>query len=136
MLDMKKLEKIKEQIGFNSHADAAQIKLCNAKLRAADLPSVPTEYASILSQSNGFSADDINVFGASLDDDEQWITDLAEYNLLYRRSNQLTLGYDDCLRFFYDASSQSYQLYDNDIDEITLSSSDPLDVLLFFLRIQ
>ncbi|MBR1841227.1 MAG: hypothetical protein IJ778_03775 [Alphaproteobacteria bacterium] len=107
---------LKEQIGCNQPATAAQIAMCNVKLKQARLPEIPADYAELLTQANGFSNEGALAFGAEIKNNN-WFTDIVKYNQEYfdgKPSSWLILGADDWFYFVYNKIENKYGLLDQD----------------------
>lgn len=132
------LELIKSQVGCNEAANLAQIKLCNHKLQKANLPEIPSAYAELLQQCNGFSNEDARVFGAEITDNN-WYTDIFAYNQRFfdeENSSVLILGVDDERYFIYDTTDKEYRLIDQYTYEIVFSDTSFEGCLYRLLRIE
>lgn len=128
----------KEQVGCNVAANEAQIRICNLKLKQNNLPEIPQEYAEVLKMCNGFSNEDVFVFGAEIKNNN-WYKDLAEFNIAYFRGNKVTwliLGEDDFSFFIYDAKQKKYYIAGRDDLEEEFSDSDFLTSLEYILKIE
>lgn len=131
-----KMNKIKEQAGCNAPASEAQIKMCNVKLKQHNLPELPEAYVKVLQEANGITQDDANVFG--VDTQTEWFVDVCEYNINHQKtpSTKLIIGYDDDTRVIYDSQDKVYKVVSTELDITDMESSELLEVLEYFLRIQ
>lgn len=129
---------IKEQVGCNEPATEAQIKICNLKLKQNNLPELPTEYSDVLKICNGFSNEDVSVFGVEIKNNN-WYEDVADFNISYFHGNSaqwLILGKNDFFFFVYDAEQKIYYVVDRDSMDDECSSSDLAIPLQYILRIE
>lgn len=129
---------IKEQVGCNEPATEAQIKICNLKLKQNNLPELPTEYSDVLKICNGFSNEDVSVFGVEIKNNN-WYEDVADFNISYFHGNSaqwLILGKNDFFFFVYDAEQKIYYVVDRDTMDDECSSSDLAIPLQYILRIE
>lgn len=135
---MLNIEKFKEQVGCNQSTGEAQIRICNLKLKQNNLPEIPQEYAEVLKMCNGFSNEDVFVFGTEIKNNN-WYKDLADFNIAYFRGNTanwLILGEDDFFFFIYDSEQKKYYIADRDDLREEFSDSDFLAPLEYILRIE
>ncbi|MBR1601294.1 MAG: YrhA family protein [Alphaproteobacteria bacterium] len=135
---MQDMERIKEQVGCNEPASDAQIKICNIKLKQNNLPELPAEYAEVLKICNGFSNEDVFVFGAEIKNNNRF-KDIAEFNIAYFADSQvdwLILGEDDFFYFIYDAEQKKYCIADRDTFDEEYSNADFMMPLEYILRIE
>ena len=135
---MPDMETIKEQVGCNEPATEAQIKICNIKLKQSNFPELPGEYAEILKICNGFSNEDVSVFGAEIKNNN-WFKNVADFNMAYFHNNGadwLILGEDDFVYFVYSAGEKKYCIVDRDTLEEEFSTEDISVALNCILRIE
>ncbi|MBQ8481401.1 MAG: hypothetical protein IJ532_02565 [Alphaproteobacteria bacterium] len=135
---MPDMEIIKEQVGCNEPATEAQIKICNIKLKQNNLPELPAEYAEVLKVCNGFSNEDVSVFGTEIKNNN-WFKDAAVFNTAYFHGNGadwLILGEDDFVYFVYSAGEKKYHIIDRDTLEKEFSTEDISVALNSILRIE
>ncbi len=129
--------KLKEVVGCNLPASEAQIRAANLKLKQDGLPPLPEEFAALLKCANGFSNDDVRIFGAELKN-SSYFDDLFTYNhsLFHGKpANWLVLGRDDYYFLIYIPSIQAYQLVDQDTLQPEMSTETLETPLLSILRI-
>lgn len=129
------MKKIKEQTGCNAPATEAQIKLCNVKLKQHGFPELPEDFAKVLLEANGVTADDANIFGVGLEEGG-WFDDVCDYNIQHCQapSKKLVLGYDDDTRLIYYAEEKLYRVKSEMGKD--MESNDVIEALEYFLRIQ
>ena len=135
---MLNIDKIKEQVGYNNPATEPQIRICNLKLKQNNLPELPADYAEILKICNGFSNEDVSVFGVEIKNNN-WFKDVASFNIDYFHGNAaqwLILGEDDFFFFVYDAAQKKYYIVDRDSFEEELCSTDCALPIEYILRIE
>ena len=129
--------KIKENAGCNKPATPAQIAALNLKLKQAGFSPLPDDFANLLRLANGFSNEDVRIFGAEVQDSSRF-DDLLTYNrrLFHDKpANWLVLGRDDYWFLIYIPSVKSYQVVDQDTLQPEISSESLEEPLLSILRI-
>lgn len=129
---------LKEQIGCNQPATAAQIAMCNVKLKQARLPEIPADYAELLTQANGFSNEGALAFGAEIRNNN-WFKDIVLYNEEYfggEPATWLILGADDWFYFVYNKTENKYGLLDQDTMEASFISDTYIEPMFELLKIE
>ena len=135
---MSDVKNIEENVGCNIPASEAQIKICNIKLKQNNLPELPPEYTELLKKHNGFSHEDVKVFGAEIKDNN-WFYDVADFNIKYFHGNKtdwLILGKSDFSFLVYDSSQKKYYMTDRDSMEEEHSEINLMPILDDMLRIE
>lgn len=130
-------DKLNGNVGCNTPAQEAQIKAANLKLKQLRLPQLPEEFVALLKCANGFSNDDVRIYGAEIINDS-WYDDVVRINkqLFHENSaNWLLLGRDDYFYLIYIPSVSSYQLVDQDTLQPEISSETLEEPLLSILRV-
>lgn len=131
-------DKIKEQVGCNEPANEAQIRICNIKLKKNNLPEIPAEYAELLKIGNGFSNEDVAVFGVEIKN-HNWFKDIADFNIAYfhgQEADWLILGEDETRYFLYDSGQKKYFVAEKDDLYEVAEDDDFAEILENFLRIE
>lgn len=135
---MSDVDIIKEQVGYNEPAGEAQIRICNLKLKQNNLPEIPSEYAGLLKECNGFSNEDAHIFGVEIKDNN-WYKDIFAFNLAHfhnHSANWLILGESDYFFFIYDAEQKRYFIVDRDTLEEEFSETAFMPAVNYILRIE
>ncbi len=134
MTDLAKVLK-SQNIGCNKPLSEAQIKIANIKLKQCGLPEIPSDFAAIIREANGFSNEGALVFG--VETASNFFEDLVLFNQQFfrkRPSSKLILGYDECFYFLYEDKDKTYKIVDKDTLEEENSTTSPDELIGFLLR--
>ncbi len=124
-----------QSIGCNKPLSEAQIKIANIKLKQCGLPEVPSDFVTILNESNGFSNEGALVFG--IETASNFFEDLVSFNQKFfhnQSASKLILGYDECFYLLYEDKDKTYKIVDKDTLEEENSCAVPDGLVCFLLR--
>jgi hypothetical protein len=125
------------EIGFNKGTTDIQIALANVKLKQANIPTIPKDFALLLKHFNGLSNNGSIILGVNTG--SPLFPDLVDLNIkIFAEEDEtslIILGYDEIFYLIYDDEEEIYRIIDKDDFEEETSTTKLTEIIPYLLKI-